>query len=100
MKAEILDRVEKMYDFVKGMGKDLSIKSFFSILDKMTEIAREIEGNGLMENEQMFDVWELIMMFDDEVANDMPIDSAREYLEKRLASIVKTLRGEKVLIRG
>ena len=25
MKAEILDRVEKMYDFVKGMGKDLSI---------------------------------------------------------------------------
>ncbi len=47
----------------------------------------------------MFDVWELIMMFDDEVANDMPIDSAREYLEKRLSSIIKTLRGEKVLIR-
>ena len=52
-----------------------------------------------MKDEQMFDVWELIMMFDDEVANDMPTDSAREYLEKRLSSIIKTLRGEKVLVR-
>jgi hypothetical protein len=100
MKAEILDRVEKMYDFVKGMGEDLSIKSFFSFLDEMTEIAREIDEKGQMNDEQMFDAWELIMMFDDEVANDMPIDSAREYLEKRLSSIIKTLRGEKVLIRG
>ena len=100
MKADFLNRVEKMYDFVKGMGEDLSIKGFFSFLDEMTEIAREIDEKGLLEDEQMFDVWEWIMMFDDEVANDMPIDSAREYLEKRLSSIIKTLRGEKVLIRG
>lgn len=100
MKADILNRVEKMCDFVKGMGEDLSIKSFFSFLDEMTEIAREIDEKGQMNDEQMFDVWELIMMFDDEVANDMPIDFAREYLEKRLSSIIKTLRGEKVLIRG
>ena len=100
MKADFLDRVENMYDFVKGMGEDLSIKRFFTILDKMTEIAREINEKGLLEDEQMFDVWELIMMFDDEVANDIPIDSAREYLEKRLSSIIKTLQGEKVLIRG
>ena len=100
MKADLLNRVENMYDFVKGMGEDLSIKSFFSFLDAMTEIAREIDEKGQMNDEQMFDVWELIMMFDDEVANDMPIDSAREYLEKRLSSIIKTLQGEKVLIRG
>ena len=100
MKADFLDRVEQMYDCVKGAGEDLKIKRFFSILDEMTEIAREINEKGQMEDEQMFDVWELIMMFDDEVANDMPIDSAREYLEKRLSSIIKTLRGEKVLIRG
>ena len=100
MKAEILGIVEQMYDCVKGAGEDLKIKRFFYILDEMTEIAREINEKGQMEDEQMFDVWELIMMFDDEVANDMPIDSAREYLEKRLSSIIKTLRGEKVLIRG
>lgn len=100
MKADFLNRVEKMYDFVKGMGEDLSIKGFFSFLDEMTEIAREIDEKGLMEDEQMYDVWELIMMFDDSVANDMPICSAREYLEMRLCSIIKTLRGEKVLIRG
>lgn len=100
MKADFLDRVEQMYDCVKGAGEDLKIKRFFSILDEMTEIAREINEKGQMEDEQMFDVWELIMMFDDEVANDMPIDSAREYLEKRLSSIIKTLQGEKVLIRG
>jgi hypothetical protein len=100
MKAEILDRVEKMYDFVKGMGEDLSIKGFFSFLDEMTEIAREIDEKGLLEDEQMFDVWEWIMMFDDEVANNMPIDSAREYLEMRLSSIIKILRGEKIIIRG
>ena len=52
-----------------------------------------------MKYEQMFDVWELKMMFDDEVADDMPIGYAREYLEKRLSSIIKTLRGEKVLVR-
>ena len=100
MKADFLNRVEKMYDFVKGMGEDLKIKRFFSTLDEMTQIAREIDEKGLMEDEQMFDVWELIMMFDDEVANDMPIDSAREYLEKRLSSIIKTLQGEKVVSYG
>ena len=100
MKAEILDRVENMYDFVKGMGEDLKIKRFLSTLDEMTEIAREINEKGLLEDEQMFDVWELIMMFDDEVANDMPIDSARKYLEMRLSSIIKILQGEKIIIRG
>ena len=100
MKADFLNRVEKMYDFVKGMGEDLKIKRFFSTLDEMIEIAREIDEKGLLEDEQMLDVWELIMMFDDSVANDMPIDYAREYLEKRLSSIIKTLQGEKVLIRG
>jgi hypothetical protein len=92
VKADFLNRVENMHDFVKGMGEDLSIKRFFSILDKMTEIAREIDEKGQMKDEQMFDVWELIMMFDDEVANDMPIDSAREYLEMRLSSIIKVLQ--------
>ena len=100
MKADFLNRVEQMYDCVKGAGEDLKIKRFFSTLDEMTEIAREINEKGLLEDEQMFDVWELIMMFDDEVANDMPIDSAREYLEKRLSSIIKTLQGEKVVSYG
>mgnify|MGYP006898635473 CR=1 FL=1 len=100
MKAEILGRVENMYDFVKGMGEGLKIKRFFSTLDEMTQIAREIDEKGLMEDEQMFDVWELIKTFDDEVANDMPIGYAREYLEKRLSSIIKTLQGEKILFRG
>ena len=100
MKADFLNRVEKMYDFVKGMGEDLKIERFFSTLDEMTEIAREIDEKGLLEDEQMFDAWELLMMFDDEVANNMPIDSAREYLEMRLSSIIKILRGEKIIIRG
>ena len=100
MKAEILGRVEKMYDFVKGMGEDLKIKRFFSILDELTQIAREIDEKGLLGDEQMFDVWELIMTFDDSVQNDMPIDYAREYLEMRLSSIIKTLQGKKVIIRG
>ena len=100
MKADFLNKVEKMYDFVKGMGEDLKIKRFFSTLDDMIQIAREIDEKGLLEDEQMFDVWELIIMFDDEVANDMPIDYAREYLEMRLSSIIKTLQGKKVLIRG
>ena len=100
MKADFLNRVEQMYDCVKGAGEDLKIKRFFSILDEMTEIAREIDEKGLLEDEQMFDVWELIMMFDDEVANDMPIDYARKYLENRLSSIIKTLQGEKIIIRG
>ena len=30
MKTEILERVEKMYDFVKDMGDELKIKRFFS----------------------------------------------------------------------
>ena len=33
MKTDILERVEKMYDFVKDMGDELKIKRFFSILD-------------------------------------------------------------------
>ena len=100
MKADLLNRVEKMYDCVKGAGEDLKIKRFFYILDEMTEIAREIDEKGLLEDEQMFDVCELIMMFDDDVANEMPIGCAREYLEKRLSSIIKTLQGEKILFRG
>ena len=100
MKADILKRVEQMYDFVRGMGDDLKIKRFFSILDEMTQIAREIDEKGLMEDGQMYDVSELIMSFDDEVTNDMPIGCAREYLEKRLSSIIKTLQGEKILFRG
>lgn len=100
MKADFLNRVEKMYDFVKGMGDELPMLRFFSILDEMIEIAREIDEKGLLGDEQMFDVWELIMTFDDSVQNDMPIGNAREYLEKRLSSIIKTLQGEKVLIRG
>ena len=100
IKADFLNRVEQMYDFVKGMGEDLKIKRFFSTLDEMIEIAREIDEKGLLEDEQMFDVWELINMFDDEVANEMPIDSAREYLEKRLSSIIKTLQGENVVSYG
>ena len=89
-----------MYDFVKSMGDELPMLRFSQILDEMTEIAREINEKGLLEDEQMFDVWKLIIMFDDEVANDMPIDSAREYLEKRLSSIIKTLQGEKVVSYG
>ena len=100
MKADFLNRVEKMYDFVKGMGEDLKIKRFFSTLDEMIEIARDIDEKGLLGDEQMFDVWELIKMFGDEVINDMPIDYAREYLEMRLSSIIKTLQGEKIIIRG
>ena len=53
MKADFLNRVEKMYDFVKGMGEDLKIKRFFSTLDEMTEIAREINEKGLLGDEQM-----------------------------------------------
>lgn len=100
MKADFLNRVEKMYDFVKGMGEDLKIKRFFSILDEMTEIAREIDEKGLLEDEQMFDVWELILTFDDSVQNDMAIGNAREYLETRLSSIIKTLQGENVVSYG
>ena len=100
MKAVFLNRVEKMYDFVKGMGDDLKIKRFFSTLDEMTQIALEIDVKGLLGDEQMFDAWELIMTFDDSVQNDMPIGNAREYLEMRLSSIIKTLQGKKVLIRG
>ena len=99
MKAEVLNRVVKMHDFVKEMGDGLSLLRFHTILDNMVEIANEINDRGLLEDQQMYDVWELIMMFEDSVQNDMPIDYAREYLEKRLSSIIKTLQGEKVLIR-
>ena len=45
MNADFLNRVEQMYDFVKGMGEDLKIKRFFSTLDEMTEIAkREVQN--------------------------------------------------------
>ena len=100
IKADVLKRVEQMYDYVKDAGDDLKIKRFFLFLDNMREIAGEINEKGLMEDEQMYDVWELIMMFDDDVANEMPIGCAREYLEKRLSSIIKTLQGEKILFRG
>ena len=100
MKIDFLNRVEKMYDFVNGMGEKFSIKSFFSTLDDMMKIAKKIDDVGIFEDEQLYDVWELIMTFDDEVANDMPIDYAREYLEMRLSSIIKTLQGKKVIIRG
>ena len=100
IKADILKRVEQMYDYVKDAGDDLKIKRFFLFLDNMREIAGEINEKGLMEDEQMYDVWELIMMFDDDVANEIPIGCAREYLEKRLSSIIKTLQGEKILFRG
>ena len=100
MKADILKRVEQMYLHVKDAGDDLKIKRFFSILDEMTEIAREIDEKGLLEDEQMLDVWELIMTFDESVQNDMPIDYARKYLETRLSSIIKTLQGENVVSYG
>ena len=100
IKADILKRVEQMYDYVKDAGDDLKIKRFFLFLDNMREIAGEINEKGLMEDEQMYDVWELIMMFDDDVANEIPIGCAREYLEKRLSSIIKTLQGEKVVSYG
>ena len=100
IKADILKRVEQMYDYVKDAGDDLKIKRFFLFLDNMRKIAGEIDEKGLMDDEQMYDVWELIMMFDDDVANEMPIGCAREYLEKRLSSIIKTLQGEKIIWRG
>lgn len=100
MKADFLNKVERMYNYVKAAGSDFKIKRFFQFLDEMTQIAREIDEKGLMEDEQMFDVWDLMMMFDDEVANEMPIDSAREYLEMRLSTIIKVLQGEKIIIRG
>lgn len=49
----LLLKVRKMYDFVKCMGEDLKIKRFFSTLDEMTEIAREINEKGLLGDEQM-----------------------------------------------
>ncbi len=46
MKADFLNRVENMHDFVSGMGEDLSIKRFFSVLDEMTEIAVRLMKKG------------------------------------------------------
>ena len=100
MKADILKRVEQMYNYVKDAGDDLKIKRFSCFLDNMMKIAGEIDEKGLMDDEQMCDVWWLIMMFGDEVANDMSIGYAREDLEGRLSSIIKTLQGEKILFRG
>ena len=95
----LLLKVREMYDFVKSMGNDLSILRFFHIVNQMTEIAKEIDEKGLLDDEQMFDVWELIIMFDDSVQNDMPIGYANEYLEMRLSSIIKVLQGEKIIMR-
>lgn len=100
MKADILKRVEQMYNCVKEAGDELKIKRFSLFLDNMMKIAGEIDEKGLMDDEQMCDVWWLIMMFGDEVANDMSIGYARENLEGRLSSIIKTLQGEKILFRG
>ena len=100
MKADILDKVERMYNFVKSMGDELPMLRFSQILDEMMEIAKDIDEKGQMDDEQMYDVWELIMMFGDEVANNMPIGYAREYLEMRLSTIIKVLQGEKVIVRG
>ena len=100
MKADILKRVGQMYDCVKDAGDNLKIKRFSLFLDDMMTIAGEIDEKGLMEDEQMCDVWWLIMMFVDEVANGISIGYAREHLEMRLLSIIKTLQGEKILFRG
>ena len=99
LKADILSRVESMFDYVKDVRDDLKIKRFYLFLDDMMEIAREIEEKGHMKDEQMYDILSLITMFNDEVANDMPICSAREYLEMRLSSIIKVLQGEKIIFR-
>lgn len=99
LKADILSRVESMFDYVKDVRDDLKIKRFYLFLDDMMEIAREIEEKGHIKDEQMYDIWSLITMFNDEVANDMPICSAREYLEMRLSSIIKVLQGEKIIFR-
>lgn len=96
----LLLKVRKMYDFVKCMGENLSILRFFHVVNQMTEIAKEIDEKGLLDDEQMFDVWELIIMFDDSVQNDMPIGYAREYLKMRLNSIIRVLQGEKIIIRA
>ena len=100
MKIDFLNRVEHMYDFVKGMGEKFSIKSFFSTLDDMMKIAKEINEVGIFEDEQLYDVWELILMFNDDWINGMSISCAQEYLEMRLSSIIKILQGEKVIFRG
>lgn len=99
MKADFLNRVQKMYDFVNGMGEKFSIKSFFSTLDDMMKIANEIDDVGIFDDEQLYDVWELILMFNDDWINGMSISCAQEYLEMRLSSIVKILQGEKIIFR-
>ena len=100
MKTEVLNRVQKKYDFVKGMGERLPMVRFFSTLDEMMEIAKDIDESGLLEDKQLFDVWELIMMFNDDVQNGMALGDASEYLEMRLLSIIRVLQGEEVIIRG
>lgn len=99
MKIDFLNRVEKMYDFVNGMGEKFSIKSFFSTLDNMMKIAIEIDDVGIFDDEQLYDVWELILMFNDDWINGMSISCAQEYLEMRLTSIIKILQGEKIIFR-
>lgn len=96
----LLLKVRKMYDFVKCMGENLSILRFFHVVNQMTEISKEIYEKDLLDDEQMFDVWELIKMFDDDVENGMTLGNARECLEMRLNSIIKVLQGEKIIIRA
>ena len=96
----LLLKIRKMYCFVKNMGDDLPILRFPHIVNQMIEIAKEIDEKGLLDDEQMFDVWELIMMFDDDVENGMTLGNARECLEMRLNSIIKVLQGEKIIIRA
>lgn len=56
--------------------------------------------NKILEDEIMYNVWELIKMFDDDVENGMTLGNARECLEMRLNSIIKVLQGEKIIIRA
>ena len=37
MKADFLNKVERMYNSVKAAGSDFKIKRFFSTLDEMTD---------------------------------------------------------------
>ena len=79
---------------------DFKIKRFFQFLNEMIRIANEIEKKGLMEDEIMYNVWDLITDFDDDVTNEMPIGSAQDYLEIRLSDIIAALQGEEVVVGG
>ena len=100
MKADFLNKVERMYNYVKAARDDFKIKRFFQFLNEMIRIANEIEKKGLMEDEIMYNVWDLITDFDDDVTNEMPIGSAQDYLEIRLSDIIAALQGEEVVVGG